>query len=150
MSVSASYLERTGRSGSQGDKGLCTYTATYRVECSSSSDGPMRVLAQAVNASPNPIPHYRDIYKIGTDRDTRAYCKTRTAERYLEDKVTYYRVRCEWGPLEPGEQSQEEENPLARPTEYWIEHSSYSELVTKDKDDKLIVNACEQEFDEPL
>lgn len=149
--MAASYLLTTGRSSSQDKMGLRSYRATYRVEMSSTSYGPANVLEHAQSYKPDPIPKLWQKYRIDSDFDNYAFCQSRTVEQTEDNKRTWWKVNCEWRPLNPGEdQDDSTTHPMSRPVRYRVEHATYTENIEKDKDGESVVNGAKQEFDTAL
>ena len=108
-----------------------------------------RSIAGGQSAGPDPIPRKGDAWSYQGFSNPSSTCQSITAQQNRQNWSEWL-VECEWSPVQPGQVTGTEGNPLQQPVEYWIEHVTYTELITRDRLGRPIVNTAGQQFDTAL
>lgn len=131
-----------------------TYEAVWHVQTDDPMDGPVTVLTEAqALASSERVPALWSTYAFHDEQDIASFLRSFRVEPREDphNSKTLWRVIAHYEPLEPQEQEGDgDTDPLQRPVRYRLEHTSYTRVVEQDNEGNAIVNACEQEFDEPI
>ena len=135
---------------SQDERGLGTYDIKYRVITDSTMSPAVVITSCEGLLSPNDaVPPLYATYSYAGDTDIYAYCRSRSARPlYPKEGRMLWEITVQFRPLDPGKDANDQaSNPLARGVEYSFDWEVYTETVTKDKDDKEIVNSAGKPFD---
>lgn len=150
MTVVSSKLKLEGSTGSFDDFNN-TYVHQYEVITNDRDDGPGVVLVQGQLASPDPLPVQYSTYNLFDHSDNTSFCRSKVARRTIDDEGNFFHwlVTCTWRPADPGSPLNPPvpDNPLLDPIKYHVEWESFKTPVTKDKDDKPVVNSAGDPFE---
>jgi hypothetical protein len=119
-----------------------TYTRVFLVSVTSKNEREnTAILATGV-------PRVWDPYVAGGDSDTGALCRSVTAQVSSESPYLY-EVTCEYSSAVK-EESQQAENPLARPAKISWSFQAYEKPLQRDIGGRAIVNSAKLPFDPPV
>ena len=142
MPVTESKLIET--SATFGLRSRHSYKQVYRVTTDQVMT-PAAVYVGASSASPDAIPvvYTEDIQYPGA---------IVTSVEMSQINQTRWTVTANFGQLPTGESTSDQgiTNPINRPVRYWAEFESYTELITKDNSNVVILNSVGDQFETPI
>lgn len=106
------------------------YLINYRVITDDANDGAITVYQDGLTASPNPLPARYANYSYFGEIDVNAKAMVYNFRREAPKESNRWNVGVTYRPLEPGEDpNQDLDNPLARPTIWWVEFNETTEEI---------------------
>jgi hypothetical protein len=119
-----------------------TYTRVFLVRVTSKND------RENTATLATGVPSVGDAYAAGGDSDTGALCVSVSAQ-VSSDNPYLYEVTCEYS-SQIREQSQQAEDPIARPAKVSWNFQPYTKPVNRDILGKTILNSAKLPFDPPI
>lgn len=132
-----------GRRGGSGEKNAREYVRVWLVTTDDPDDGPLTVRA-AIAASKGVavgVP-----YKTDKESDLGALCKG-TTEDQVQDNL-HWLVTASYG--SNVDESEQEENPLLRPTEIEFDSEQFQRPAEKDIEGEPILNSAGEQYEQPV
>jgi len=141
------------------------YKVRWWVDTNDINEGVLTVWTNGLTASPNPLPDQYAVYNYFGNADLNAFAKTFSFRRLnATQKATRWLVEVDFIPLDKqkGEDGNPPvSNPLNRPASWWMEGQSKQIPLGQAKNLEAlaarpantfgpVVNAVEEEFDDPL
>lgn len=155
MAVISCKRARTSPTLKTDKQGRATLTVVWNVETSDPTDGPISVLNGARNidgGDNDPVPPRGSGYAWPGETFGGVLLLEYDVQRRHDDRNrNLWTITATYSVPDPGQSPNEDRGDATTiPIKYRLEHVSFTEVVEEDKDGQPIVNAAEQEFDEPL